>query len=130
VLNLLLFPQTGLDLSFFILTTQVPIATYTFLLIATSYTRFTGVAHYTSHPLSLQDYFTCLLRPHSRSPNRPTVIIFNSHTPIMKTFAIAAVLAASAAATPTAATQKRANITPVTVKGNGKPIFSSPPIVY
>jgi len=36
----------------------------------------------------------------------------------MKTFAIAAVLAASAAATP-AATQKRANITPVTVKGNG-----------
>jgi len=35
----------------------------------------------------------------------------------MKTFAIAAVLAASAAATP-AATQKRANITPVTVKGN------------
>jgi hypothetical protein len=36
----------------------------------------------------------------------------------MKTFAIAAVLAASAAATPTAAVQKRA-ITPVTVKGNG-----------
>jgi hypothetical protein len=35
----------------------------------------------------------------------------------MKTFAIAAVLAASAAATPTAAVQKRA-ITPVTVKGN------------
>jgi uncharacterized membrane protein len=48
----------------------------------------------------------------------PTVIIINPHTIIMKTFAIAAVLAASAAATPTAAVQKRA-ITPVTVKGNG-----------
>jgi hypothetical protein len=36
------------------------------------------------------------------------VTIFNSHTTVMKTFAVAAALAASAAA-----------ITPVTVKGNG-----------
>jgi uncharacterized membrane protein len=36
----------------------------------------------------------------------------------MKTAAIAAVLAASAAATP-AAIEKRASISPVTVKGNG-----------
>ncbi|KAJ4376171.1 1,3-beta-glucanosyltransferase [Neocucurbitaria cava] len=36
----------------------------------------------------------------------------------MKTFAIAAALAVSAAASPTATPQKRASITPVTVKGN------------
>lgn len=36
----------------------------------------------------------------------------------MKTFAIAAALAASAAASPTANVQKRASITPITVKGN------------
>lgn len=42
----------------------------------------------------------------------------------MKTFAIAAVLAASVAASP-AAIEKRATITPVTIKGNGE--FRTPP---
>lgn len=37
----------------------------------------------------------------------------------MKTFAIAVALVASAVATPTENVQKRASITPVTVKGNG-----------
>jgi len=67
--------------------------------------------------------FPCLLEDtwvaSCRTYNRSTVIIINNpNTTIMKTFAIAAVLAATAIATPSA-TEKRSKITPVTVKGNG-----------
>jgi hypothetical protein len=71
------------------------------LTVATSLTRLFGSCYFSQ--LSLGSISPCLLLD-----NKPTRNIINSDTIIMKTFAVAAALAASAAA-----------ITPVTIKGNG-----------